>query len=599
MVDPIHTLNGVIELTEVAAPAMPASGYARLYVKTDNKLYFKNDAGTESDLTASSSSTGSQTHKSAVKAASVGNLTLSGTPTIDDVTTTPGDRILIKDQTTAANNGIYVVAAGAWSRATDADTSAEVLGGMQVWVNQGTVNADSMWTLTTNDPITLGSTSLTFTRHSPAGSDTEIQYNSSNVLAASSNLTWNNTTKIQTISAGQNAATGLTIANSTNGTDSQARLLLTSTGANPLTIGKVAGGFTGSIGGFSSIGNDGYVYSTTGDLILTTDSNLKLGAGNTAIADMTSSAAAFLKDITTTLAQNAITKIEANNSTNGTLAQSRISAVGQGARNISMGITAGSFTAVGLKIGQSADITVGSGSHNQFLIQATENIPIIFGTNNTERMRINTGGNIDIGGTAAGNKLTITTDGSAATPAVALGTTADANTGWFHPAADTQAWSTGGTEVFRITSTQDLGIGVTPTERLSVKDHSAFATSETQFTTGAVQTTDATQTSAKVLTLADNTVYWIEAHIAARETGGTDRARYIRSACVYRQGAGAATIEGTVDTIGADKETAGASAWDATFTVSSNDVRVSVTGAAATTINWVCTVRYQGVSGNT
>jgi len=144
------------------------------------------------------------------------------------------------------------------------------------------------------------------------------------------------------------------------------------------------------------------------------------------------------------------------------------------------------------------------------------------------------------------------------------------------------------------TVTEQLGVGVAPTEKLSVKDHAAFTGSAAQLTTGAVQTTDATQTSCKALTLADNTLYWLEADVIGRDTGGTDRAYYKLAGLVYRQGGGATL--GTVNVVVEDETNA---AWDATLTVSSNDVRVSVTGAGGTTVNWVCTVRYQAVSGNT
>lgn len=82
---------------------------------------------------------------------------------IDGVTLATGNRILIKNQATASENGIYVVAAsGAPTRATDADASAEVTPNMTVYVEEGTTNADTAWTLTTNAPITLGTTGLTF-----------------------------------------------------------------------------------------------------------------------------------------------------------------------------------------------------------------------------------------------------------------------------------------------------------------------------------------------------------------------------------------------------------------------------------------------------
>jgi phage-related tail fiber protein len=107
--------------------------------------------------------------KDSVRAATTANITLSGTQTIDGVSLIAGDRVLVKDQTTASGNGIYVVAAGAWSRATDADSSAEVTSGMFTFVEEGTVNGDSGYVLTTNGAITLGTTSLAFAQFSGTG----------------------------------------------------------------------------------------------------------------------------------------------------------------------------------------------------------------------------------------------------------------------------------------------------------------------------------------------------------------------------------------------------------------------------------------------
>jgi hypothetical protein len=81
---------------------------------------------------------------------------------IDGVTLATGDRILIKDQAAPAENGIYVVnASGAPTRATDADTSAEIKQAT-VLVQEGTANADTTWTLSNDGAITLGTTGLTF-----------------------------------------------------------------------------------------------------------------------------------------------------------------------------------------------------------------------------------------------------------------------------------------------------------------------------------------------------------------------------------------------------------------------------------------------------
>lgn len=107
--------------------------------------------------------------KQTVRFASTGNMTLSAAgTTFDGVTTVVGDRVLAKDQSTPALNGIYVVQSGAWTRATDADAPAELVNAA-VWVSEGTVNADTAWVCTTNAPITLGTTALTWVQHSGLG----------------------------------------------------------------------------------------------------------------------------------------------------------------------------------------------------------------------------------------------------------------------------------------------------------------------------------------------------------------------------------------------------------------------------------------------
>jgi hypothetical protein len=89
---------------------------------------------------------------------------------IDGVTLATGDRILIKDQATGSENGIYTVnATGAPTRATDADTSAEITASFAVFVEEGTANADSGWTLTNNGTVTIGTTALVFTQFTGLG----------------------------------------------------------------------------------------------------------------------------------------------------------------------------------------------------------------------------------------------------------------------------------------------------------------------------------------------------------------------------------------------------------------------------------------------
>jgi len=112
--------------------------------------------------------------KASVKAATTGAVTLASDlengDTLDGVTLSTGDRVLVKDQATGSENGIYIVkASGAPDRSTDADTGAEVTANFAVFVEQGTVNADSGFTLTNNGAVTIGTTALVFTQFTGLG----------------------------------------------------------------------------------------------------------------------------------------------------------------------------------------------------------------------------------------------------------------------------------------------------------------------------------------------------------------------------------------------------------------------------------------------
>ena len=148
-----------------------------------------------------------------------GNIVLSGTQTIDGVALSAGDRVLVKNQTTPAQNGLYAVNASAWSRTTDADANAEVEG-MAVFINEGTVNADTSWVLTTNAPIAIGGTSLTYAQFSGggtinAGAGLTLTGNTIDVVAGDTSLTVAadsvvvNTAVIATVASVNTAVTGM------------------------------------------------------------------------------------------------------------------------------------------------------------------------------------------------------------------------------------------------------------------------------------------------------------------------------------------------------------------------------------------------------
>lgn len=144
---------GGFKLTNLAAP-VGANDAARL-VDVQNSA-----AGLSSKL--------------AVRVATTAALTLStdfeNGDTVDGVVLATGNRILIKNQASGAENGIYTVnASGAPTRATDADSSAELPNNTYVFVQEGTENQDTGWVLTNDGTITLGSTALVFTQFTGAG----------------------------------------------------------------------------------------------------------------------------------------------------------------------------------------------------------------------------------------------------------------------------------------------------------------------------------------------------------------------------------------------------------------------------------------------
>ena len=112
--------------------------------------------------------------KNSVRVATTANGTLSSAfangQTVDGVTIATNDRILIKDQSTGSENGIYTVnASGAPTRATDFDADSEVTGGTFFFVEEGTVNADNGFVMTNDGSVTVGTTALVFTQFSGAG----------------------------------------------------------------------------------------------------------------------------------------------------------------------------------------------------------------------------------------------------------------------------------------------------------------------------------------------------------------------------------------------------------------------------------------------
>ena len=134
------------KITNLAAPAAGSNDAARI-VDVENAVQSA-AAGIDS--------------KPSVRLVATANIaTLSGLSAIDGVTPVANDRLLLVGQTTAAQNGVYVASAGAWTRATDADATGEVTPGAFWFVEEGTAYGKTQWRCNNTGAITVGTTSIT------------------------------------------------------------------------------------------------------------------------------------------------------------------------------------------------------------------------------------------------------------------------------------------------------------------------------------------------------------------------------------------------------------------------------------------------------
>lgn len=225
--------------------------------------------------------------KESVRAASAANVSVTYTPTagtsgrgqisaapntLDGVTLVNGNRLLLKDQTTGAQNGIWVVttvgtgANGIWDRAVDFDADADVTAGAFTFVEEGTANGDSGWVLTTNNPIIIGGgsgTALVFTKFSSAaslvagngmtqtgntfdvvGTANRITVAADSIDIASTYIGQTSITTVGTITSGTWTGTAIAIANGGTGATSAAaaRTALGTVGKYSADLGALTAG---------------------------------------------------------------------------------------------------------------------------------------------------------------------------------------------------------------------------------------------------------------------------------------------------------------------------------------------------------------------
>ena len=280
--------------------------------------------------------------KASCVAATTVNITLSGTQTIDGVALIAGDRCLVKNQTAPADNGIYLVAAGAWTRATDMDTWAEVPGAF-TFIEQGTSYADTGWVCTSNAGGTIGVTAITWVQFAGVGSytagtgltltGTQFSITNTAVTAAS----YGSATQVGTFTV--NAQGQLTLAGNTTVTPAVGSITGLGTGVatalavnvgtagafvvNGGALGTPSSGTVTNLTGTASININGTVGATTA----TTGAFTTISASGVITSTVATGTAPFTVASTTQVANlNAATAGTATNATNTAITASSTAA---------------------------------------------------------------------------------------------------------------------------------------------------------------------------------------------------------------------------------------------------------------------------------
>ncbi len=359
------------------------------------------------------------TWKTPVLVATTTNITLSGTQTIDGVAVVAGNRVLVKNQSTQANNGIYVVAAGSWTRSTDFDqvTPVDEINGAAVFVTTGTTQADTGWTETAT-VVTVGTDPITFVQFSAAGAY---------VAGAGMSLT-GNTFNVGTASSARIVVNvdDIDLATVTDsGTGTFLKLTRDSYGRLSGTTAVVASDITGLV-------NSTYVAKAgdtmTGALTINPAVSNKLILGNSSIAGNLIHILGSLATVDIGTTSNGIEFTTPNSQpfiwTNNATEKMRLDASGK----LGIGTTPGGF----LHVKGTGTATVSSGAmqlllqdtganNSRFGMAATQtastfitggsstNPPFVWATNDgtIEQMRIDSNGNVGINTAAPLDYLTI------------------------------------------------------------------------------------------------------------------------------------------------------------------------------------------------
>lgn len=498
-------------------------------------------------------------------------LALSDTFTVDGYSfgaADDGTRILVKDQSTAAQNGIWTTTVSGTSltldRATDFDEDTEVMPGAFTFVAKGNDNADSGWTLTSDPPITIGGgsgTAINFSQFSGAG-----QITAGNGMTKSGNVL--NAVGSTTVIA---FADSLAVNSSTT-----ANQILLSSGApgSASTFGALPLGEIEAVSGTLAVANggSGAATLTSGNFLQGNGTNAFTATKAVPTGDVVGTTdTQTLTNKTINTASNTIT-VAAADVTSGTFVDARIaeSNVTQHEGAITIGNLSGAPTS-----------TIVGTTDTQTLSNKTLTNPKI-STN-----ILDTNGNELLAFTAtasAVNELTVTNAVAAGTPTISA-TGGDTNIDLALVAKGSGNITISGLTMPNADGTASQVLGTNGTGSIEFVDVDVMTNNSTTTTTAAATTISTMGTST-------GTVYLVQASIVARRTdAGTEGAGFVVKA-TFRNDSGVLTRIAEDKVSG--KETG--SAWDTTVDVSGTNIVVKVTGEASKTINWTASCKTMSVN---
>jgi hypothetical protein len=274
-------------------------------------------------------------YKQATRVVTTTAVTLAGgaPSSVDGVSLTTGDRVLVTAQATASQNGLYYVvtvgsgANGTWARTSDGNDNGEIEAGMIVMVTEGVIYADTQWKLITDDPIVIGTTALTFTQN----------YSANSITGGSSNVRVFSNANVTVSSAG--TANVLTISSTGTVVTGTKSVTGNITGGNLLTGGQVSATANVTGGNLTTAGQVSATANVTGGNVLT-------GGLVSATSTITSSANVIGGNLTTAGQVSATANITGGNLLTGGLISSTGSITGA---NITGGniLTAGIMSSTG------------------------------------------------------------------------------------------------------------------------------------------------------------------------------------------------------------------------------------------------------------